>query len=138
MAEEILVKEVLSSEAIGAGEELLRRLDDVGAGVLAAYWIFDPEAGDWHLVFVSPLVESRGPLLFYGMVLSQREAEPKLTSRLDFGSISVLGAKYSSYKELASAVKSKKDISGVRLNRIMVGGKLVDLYIYRLLAKGGD
>ena len=138
MAEEILVKEVLSSEGIEAGEELLRRLDAARAEVIAAYWIFNPEAGDWRLEFVSPLVESRGPLWFYALVLSLCEAEPKLTSRLDFGVISVLGPKYSSYKQLASAVKSRKDLSGVRLNRIMVGGQLVDLYIYRLPARRGE
>jgi hypothetical protein len=100
MAEEILVKEVLSPEGIEAGEELLRRLDAAGAEVIAAYWIFNPEVGDWHLEFVSPLVESKGPLWFYAVVLSLREAAPKLTSRLDFGVISVLGPKYSSYKQL--------------------------------------
>jgi hypothetical protein len=138
MAEEILVKEVLSPEGIEAGEALLRRLDAAGAEVIAAYWIFNPEVGDWRLEFVSPLVESKGPLWFYAKVFSLREAEPRLTARLDFGGISAIGSKYSFYKELVSAVNSRKTLSEVRLNRIMVGGQLVDLYVYRLPAKRGE
>ena len=44
MAEEILVKEVLSSEKREAGRELLRRLDAAKLEVTAAYWIFNPAA----------------------------------------------------------------------------------------------
>jgi hypothetical protein len=39
MAQELLVKEILSADEIAAGEELLRRLDHAQAEVIAAYWI---------------------------------------------------------------------------------------------------
>src|ERR1700755_2128080 len=138
MAVEILVKEVLSSEDIEAGEELLRRLDAAGGEVVAAYWIFDAEQGAWRLELVSPLVESKGPLWFYGLVFNLRRADPKLISKLEPGVISATGSRYSVYRQLVSAVNSKKALSEVRLNRIMVGGQLVDLYIYRLPAKRSE
>jgi hypothetical protein len=137
MAEEILVKGILSSQVVKAGEELLKRLDDAGGEVIAAYWIFDPEVGDWRLEFVSPEVESKGPLLFYALVFGLSDEEPKLSPRLDYSSINVLGPKYNRYKELTSAVKGGKNFAGARLNSIMVGGQFVDLYIYRLPARRG-
>lgn len=138
MAEEILVKEVLSSKDIGAGEELLRRLDADGLDVIAAYWIFNPEVGDWRLEFVSPLVKSEGPLWLYAQILYLLDVEPKLSPLLDFGVINIQGPNYSFHRELVSAVKSKKQLSGVRLNRIVVAGQVVDLYVYRLPANRGS
>jgi len=137
MAEEILVKEVLSSEEIEAGKELLGRLDAAKLEVIAAYWIFDPEVGVWRLEFVSPLVKSKGPLWFYAKIDNLLDAEPKLSPRLDFSVINIQGPNYSFYKELVSAVKSRKDLSEVRLNRILVAGQLVDLYVYRLQTRTG-
>ena len=61
MAEEVLVKEILSAEQIAAGEELLKRLDRAKANVIAAYWVYVPAVAEWHLELVSPRVESDGP-----------------------------------------------------------------------------
>ena len=133
MAEEILVKETLSRDDIEAGEELLGRLDASEGDVIAAYWIFDPEVAHWRLEFVSPLVESKGPLWFYAKTYSLRKA-----ADLDVESISVIGPKYTFYKDLVNAVNSRKPLSDIRLNRVMVGGQLVDLYIYRLPAKRSE
>ncbi len=137
MAEEILVKELLTSQEIAVGEELLRRLDADRLEVIAAYWIFNPEVGTWRLEFVSPLVESRGPLEFYACILFSLDEEPKLSPRLSFDVINIEGPNYSFYKQLVPAVKSRKELSGVRLSRILVGGQLVDLYVYRLSARTG-
>ncbi|HEY0080729.1 MAG TPA: hypothetical protein VGB73_19150 [Pyrinomonadaceae bacterium] len=138
MVEEVLVKGELSSEEINVGENLLRRLDMAKADVIAAYWIFNPEVGTWRLEFVSPQVESKGPLKFYSLVYELLDAEPKLRSRLGFGFISVLGPKYSFYKSLISAIKCKKELMNTQLNRCIVDGQLVDLYIYRLSPNRGS
>lgn len=135
MAEEVLVKEALSVEEIRAGEELLRRLDDAGAQVIAAYWIFNPEVGEWNLEFVSPQVVTKGPIEFYRKLNELLHKEPSLGSLFGLNLINVLGPNYSFYKVLSSAIWRKKSLSGVRLNRHVVGGHLVDLYIYRLPAK---
>lgn len=137
MAEEILVKEILSPEEITAGEELLRRLDADRMEIIAAYWIFNPEVGTWRLEFVSPQVESGGPLGFYACILSSLDKEPKLSPQLSFDVINIEGPNYSSYRQLVSTIKSRKELSGARLSRILVGGQLVDLYVYRLPARKG-
>lgn len=132
MAEEVLVKEILPEKEIAVGEELLKRLDDAKLEVLAAYWVFNYEVGVWRLEFVSPQVESKGPLWFYAKVLSLLHDKNELTSRLGLGSINVSGTKYSFYKSLRATIQSKKKLKGVHLDRIIVGGQLVDLYLYRL------
>src|SRR6266481_5929183 len=102
MAQETLVKEVLAANEIEAGEELLRRLDAARLEVIAAYWVFNSEDGNWRLELVSPLVEEWGPMRFYAQVLSALRAEPSLEDRLDFGVINLKGAKYRFFTELLS------------------------------------
>jgi hypothetical protein len=134
MAEEILVKEILATEQLRAGEELLRRLDRAKADVIAAYWVYVPAVAEWHLEFVSPQVEKEGPLEFYGKV-NELLSTPSKIDHLTFNTIMVLGPTYSFYKLLQAALKSEKELSGVRLNRVLVGSELMDLYIYRFPAK---
>ena len=129
MVEEVLVKASLSSEEIRAGEELLKWLDAAQADVIAAYWIYSPSVGEWHLELVSPQVESEGPLASYTGIYDA--LYPKGKIGLDLSSIMVLGPNYTFYKLLRSTLKTEKELSGVRLNRHVVGDEIVDLYIYR-------
>jgi hypothetical protein len=135
MAQEILVKEVLSFDEIDAGEKLLKLLDDTELKVIAAYWVFDLDVGAWRLVFVSPQVRTKGPLRVYMQIFQLLDLDSKLSFLISSDRISIEGPNYTSYKELLSAVNSKKELAGVRLNRVMVGGQLMDLYVYRLPAK---
>ena len=134
MAEEILVKEILSTEQVAAGEKLLRRLDSAKAEVIAAYWVYVPAVTEWHLEFVSPQVENEGPLEFYGKV-NDLLSSPSKIDYLTFNTIMVLGPNYSFYKLLQAALKSERDLSGVRLSRFLVGSEIMDLYIYRFPTK---
>src|SRR5437763_7189750 len=104
MVEEVLVKEILSGQEIAAGKELLKRLDRSNSKVIAAYWIYttDPIAF-WRLEFVSPLVESEGPLEFYTRIRELLSVPPKLPCHLGLNIINVLGPNYSFYKLLRSA-----------------------------------
>ena len=138
MAQEILVKEVLSADEINAGEQLLRLLDDsTQLKVIAAYWIFDPDVGAWRLVFVSPQVETKGPLRVYMQIFQLLNLDSRLSFLIPSDRISIEGPNYTSYKELLSDVNSKKELVGVRLNRLVVGGQVIDLYVYRLPARTG-
>jgi hypothetical protein len=133
MAEEVLVKDILTTCEIEAGEELLRRLDHAQADVIAAYWICFIGVTEWHLEFVSPQVESEGPLDFYGKVDDLLSSPTRIHLTLD--TIVVLGPDYSFYKLLRAALHPKKDLSGVRLNKYLVGNEIADLYMYRYPAK---
>jgi hypothetical protein len=137
MAQEILVKEILSSDEIDAGRELLEQLDNTPLTVIAAYWIFVPDVGEWRLVFVSRQVETKGPLRVYMQIFQLLNLDPRLSFLIPSDRISVEGPNYSSYREILSAVNSKKKLTGVRFNHLVVGGQIADLYIYRLPAKTG-
>jgi hypothetical protein len=135
MAQELLVKEILSAAAIAAGEKLLKRLDGAKADVIAAYWVYAPTVEEWHLEFVSPQVEAKGPLKFYGEV-DDLLSSPTRIDCLTLITIVVLGPSYSFYKQLRAALNPKEDLSGVRLRQLLVGNEVMDLYIYRYPAKG--
>jgi len=134
MAEEVLVKEILSTEQIAAGEQLLKRLDRAKADIIAAYWVYVPAVAEWHLEFVSPQVESEGPLEFYGKV-DDLLSSPTRIDYLTLNTIMVLGPTYRFYRQLRAALKPKEDLSGVRLRQLLVENEVIDLYIYRYPAK---
>lgn len=134
MAEEVLVKEILVAEQIAAGEQLLKRLDNAGADIVAAYWVYVPAVAEWHLEFVSPRVESDGPLEFYSEVDDLLSSPTRMVG-LTLNTIMVLGPNYSFYKQLRAALNPKEDLSGVRLRQLLVGSEVMDLYIYRYPAK---
>ena len=134
MAEEVLVKEILSTEQITAGEQLLKRLDRAKADIIAAYWVYVPVTAEWHLEFVSPQVESEGPLEFYGKV-DDLLSSPTRIDYLTLNTIMVLGPTYRFYRQLRAALKPKEDLSGVRLRQLLVENEVIDLYIYRYPAK---
>ncbi len=137
MAEEVLVKEILSAQEIAAGEELLKRLDRINSEVIAAYWIFHTDPLEfWRLEFVSPLVESEGPFEFYTKIHGLLSAQPELPSHLDLNIISVLGPSYKFYKLLRAAIKPKRNLSNIRHSQFLVGNEIVDMYIYRFLKNG--
>ena len=58
MAENYVVKEVLTEDMMDAGEALLRELDQTGVQVDAALWFWDIEGPDWSLKCVSPDVDN--------------------------------------------------------------------------------
>lgn len=133
MAEEVLVKEVLSTEEITAGRILLKRLDGARMNIIAAYWVYSSAVGEWHLEFVTPLMESEGPVEFYTEVRELLSCPTKI-DYLTLNSIMGLGPNYNYYELLRASIKPEKDLFDVRLNRLVVGNEVVDLYIYRLPA----
>lgn len=63
MAEDVLVKEQLTSDMIAAGGELTKRLQaDKDFGLLCSLWLYNSESSRWKLAVASPIVESSGPL----------------------------------------------------------------------------
>jgi hypothetical protein len=65
MDKELVVREVLSEQMIGAGAKLIERLDQSESNVQAALWLFLPEEKIWKLMIISPLVKTDGPRSFY-------------------------------------------------------------------------
>ena len=44
------------------GRNLLKKLDDMGIEVTAAFWQFQDDAEQWRLVLATPEVDDKGPL----------------------------------------------------------------------------
>jgi hypothetical protein len=136
MVEEVLVREGLSEQEIACGEELLRRVKRGGIKVVAAYWVRDriAEASSWMLDIVTPEVDKEGPLKLYGKMHELVRFPSRIPCGLDTNIIEVLGLKYSFFKMLKAAIRSKEPLSDVRLSQFVVGDGLFDLYIYQFPA----
>ena len=70
MAEETLVKEVLTKEMIQAGADLMPRLEEAHLRVSALLWLYIPDANLWRLVIASPAVREDGPKKVYRKIQS--------------------------------------------------------------------
>ncbi len=71
MAEEVLVKEQLTADMVGAGLDLTKRLrSDEGFGLLCSLWLYTSEFNRWNMAVGTPLVESSGPIYAYQLIKS--------------------------------------------------------------------
>src|SRR6266849_1077845 len=91
MAQEVVVKEQLPSEAVAAGDQLtseLRRRSDFG--LLASFWLYTSESNRWKLVIATRLVESRGPLYVHNIIHGILAGMGPLSLALQVYTVSVL------------------------------------------------
>lgn len=133
MAEEVVVKEVLTKEMIEAGAELTRLLDQTRLVVSASLWLYIPESNIWRLIIVSPEVETSGPRKVYQKiqpVLSQiLEEKPSIGLK----DISVVENGNPLIALLRMAIRTGDDISGIRFSKNTINGHFIeDAYIYRM------
>ena len=133
MAEEVVVKEVLTKEMIEAGAELTRLLDQTPLVVSASLWLYIPESNIWRLIIVSPEVETSGPRKVYQKVqpvLSQvLEEKPSIGLK----DISVVENGNPLIALLRMAIRTGDDISGIRFSKDTISGHFIeDAYIYRM------
>lgn len=130
MAEELLVKEVLTDEMVAAGFALTRALDRSGWPLVGALWLFDSENHEWRLVLASPLVREEGPRAAYERVA---EALRAMKTPLPLESVAVVNPDDQRVRLLASVYASNQDVEGRRFTRSAIGGHFIDdAYIYRL------
>lgn len=76
MADEVLVKDVLTQEMIADGEELTRRLVEAGWSVVAAFWYYSVESSRWTLRFGISEVPARGSHEIYSAIQTELAARP--------------------------------------------------------------
>ena len=70
MVEEVVVKDTLTEQMVHAGDEILRSLDDAKLAIIAALWMYTPEANIWRLLLASPEVRVEGPKKIYKQIQS--------------------------------------------------------------------
>ena len=134
MAENMVVKEPLTADMIDAGEELIRKLDDLRVPTTAALWLFDPEVNDdWRLLFASPDVGEKGPLAVYRQIQLALEQVGDKAAAIPFVAIGLLDADAELVRRLRTAVRTGDDISRIRFRkRIADGHYIEDALIYRV------
>lgn len=129
MAEDTLVGDVLSTEMILSGEQLLSALD---AKLLidAAFWLLPPEASTWRLVLASPEVRTEGPKSVYKRVLGLLKRIQPL-SGLSVNNIFVIDTADPLVNAFRAAVKTTR---GTRFTRNTINGVFIpDAYVYRMV-----
>ncbi len=133
MAEEIVVKEPLWPYMEDSGKELTKRLDDMGFVLVASFWLFLPDTGDWRLILATPMVDDKGPKATYTEV--QKALDPELRG-LSLNNISVVSPTQPIVKLLSIAIRTDATAVGsIRFTRNRINNLFIeDAYIYRMAA----
>jgi len=115
------------------GEELIKRLDDHGFPVDAAFWLYSTDSGVWRLMIASQVVDQKGPKGAYHLVQTVLAKMPP-----DFGislhNITMLSPKADLVKLFRSVIHTgPKAISRIRFTRNAINNTFIeDAYIYRV------
>ena len=133
MAEEVVVKKMLSEEMVESGAELTCLLDQAHLVVSASLWLYIPESNIWRLIIASPEVRTYGPKKVYQKiqpVLSQiLEEKPSIGLK----DISLVENDDPLIALLRVATRTGDGISGIRFSRNTINGHFIeDAYIYRM------
>ena len=133
MAEETMVKEILTKEMIQAGADLVHRLDAAHLEVSASLWLYIPDANLWRLVIASPAVKAEGPKRVYQKIQSVLSQAPDDAYKVTLSDISAVEHTDPLVTLLRAAVKMGKGISGRRFSRNTINGHFIeDAYLYRV------
>lgn len=125
-----MVGTTLVTEWIEAGKRLTEALDSASFEVVASLWFYDAESGEWRLIIASPVVDQQGPLEAYRVVQKVLGVN---TGGLTLNDISVVSPTHNLVKLLGIALKTGKEISGIRFTRNRINDQFIeDAYIYRL------
>jgi hypothetical protein len=128
-----MVKELLTSEMIDVGENLLKSLDAMGLPITAAMWLFDAETNDWRLKFASPATSIIGRREVYGKVAEARNALGLSSDDFPLDTVGLFDSGDKLIGSLQKALKTGPGISRIRYSRNVVNGQFIhDALIYRL------
>ena len=133
MAENVLVKEILTEPMIKAGEELTRILDEMKWPLTGSLWFYFTEENHWKLLLCSPLVSKDGPKLSYKRVQEALGKFPARIPKISLQDITVTDETHSLISLMKIAIRTGDDISSIRFSRSVINGQIIeDAYIYRL------
>jgi hypothetical protein len=133
MDKELVVREVLSEQMIGAGAKLIERLDQSESNVQAALWLFLPEEKIWKLMIISPLVKTDGPRSFYKHILDANKKADESESIISLNDVGVADTSIPLISLLRIAISTGGGIGGIRFSKDTINGVFIeDAYIYRI------
>jgi hypothetical protein len=134
MVEKILVKGQLTSEMIEAGRHLLARLKESNHEVTTAYWLYNPDAGEWRLTLAMPEVDADGPREVYSRIWSVLTGNGGTFIGLDLSNITVVSPADRFVRTLVQYQKGSalhNNLPNPRMSRFELGDTYVeDMYLY--------
>jgi hypothetical protein len=132
MVEDYVVKEPLTDAMIDAGAEVVRKLDETGLPVTAAFWCFMPELSAWRLMIASPDVGTKGPRVVYEHIQRALKELGPLGAQAPLAQISVLEPRAQVVRALVTATPTGPGVSRIRFARSAVNGHYIDdVLVYR-------
>jgi hypothetical protein len=133
MAEETVVKEMLTQEMVQAGAELTRRLDEAHLEVRASFWLYMPDKNLWRLIVASPAVRQDGPKKVYQQIQAILSKMSDQTWKIPLHDISVVEDSDPLIVSLHTSIGTKDGMAGRRFSRDTVNGHFIeDAYIYKM------
>ena len=127
-----MVASALVDRKIERGKRLIKKLDDSGFPVTAAFWYYFPQAEQWRLVIASPMVESQGRQAAYTEIHKIQRRGLRLPL-LSVSEITAVSHRDPIVKLLGTAVRTGPGIAGIAFSRNVINGIYIeDAYIYRL------
>jgi hypothetical protein len=134
VAENQVVKEQLTRAMEDAGDALTRELDKMGVSISTALWLFDPEIGEWRLLFASSSVSEKGRLDFYEKIQRALKNLGPLASATPLSTIRLMDPGDSLVQLLKVAIQTAPDAIGrIRFSRNTINGYYIDdALIYRV------
>jgi hypothetical protein len=133
MAEETVVKEILTQEMIQAGAALTHRLDEAHLDVRAALWWYIPDKNLWRFVVASPAVRQDGPKKVYQQIHTILSKMSDKTWKIPLHDISVVEDSDPLIASLRTSMGTKNGILGRRFSRDTINGHFIeDAYIYKM------
>ncbi|HUP63064.1 MAG TPA: hypothetical protein VNA69_21915 [Thermoanaerobaculia bacterium] len=134
MAEETLVKEVLTEDMIRTGASIIEALDRQNLIVDAALWLYLADTNRWRLMLASPEVHIDGPRRAYTRLFHAiRNAN---VHGVSLDNLAVIDSQDPFIQLLRRAIKTDRVITPpVRFSKNTINGQFIeDALIYRLAA----
>jgi hypothetical protein len=133
VAENAVVKEQLTDAMIEAGAELTRKLDESGVPIVAALWLFLPDANEWRLIFASPEVSAGGPRKMYEQIQKALQELGQKASVIPLSMIGLLDATAELVQLLRIAARTGPGVVRIRFSKNVINGHFIDdALIYRV------
>jgi hypothetical protein len=99
--------------------------------IAGAFWLLEPEGGEWHLIIASPKVDELGPRdAFRELAEETRSIPAEFGQRLK---IVLISPKQPMYQALRSVFGQTASVEGARLGGTQVAGTYIDdAYLYEV------
>lgn len=132
MAKEIFITQSFTDAMRLAGEGLVRKLDDSGGQVVAAFWLLGEEK-NWELVIVSPLVGSDGPRNFYKRINDIYESCQDDENVVSLHDIRLSNIHNRIVEAIKNSILAGARLGNNRMGKNYIGGIYIeDMYLYKI------